>query len=55
MPTYATDQELDRLEVEREAWSVYRATLVELQGKQYEEAEAEAWDLLQRRLAENPR
>jgi hypothetical protein len=55
MPTYATDQELDRLEVEREAWSAYRTSLVDLEGKQYEEAEAEAWDLLQRRLTESAR
>jgi hypothetical protein len=55
MPTYATDQELDRLEVEREAWSAYRTALVDLEGKQYEEAEAEAWDRLQQRLAESAR
>jgi hypothetical protein len=52
MPTYATDHELDRLEVEREAWSAYLAALVELEGKQYEQAEAEAWDRLQQRLAD---
>ena len=55
MPTFATDHELDRLEVEREAWAAYRATLVELEGKQYEEAEAEAWERLQQRLAESAR
>lgn len=54
MPTFATDQELDRLEVERAAWSAYSAALVDLQGKQYEDAEAEAWDRLQQRLAEPP-
>jgi hypothetical protein len=52
MPTFAADQELERLEVEREAWSAYRATLVDLEGKEYEHAETEAWDALQRRLAE---
>lgn len=55
MPTYATDQELHRLEVEREAWSAYRAELVGLAGRQYEEAEAEAWERLQRRLSDAPR
>jgi hypothetical protein len=52
MPTYAADQELDRLEVEREAWSAYRAALVDLAGRQYEAAEEEAWEVLQQRLAE---
>jgi hypothetical protein len=52
MPTFAADQELDRLEVEREAWSAYRASIVDLEGREYETAEEEAWDLLQRRLAE---
>jgi hypothetical protein len=53
MPTYATDHELDRLEVEREAWSAYRAALVDLEGRQYEDAEAEAWERLQQRLTES--
>jgi len=52
MMAYTTDQELERLEIEREAWDLYRASLAELEGKAYEEAEPAAWDALQRRLAE---
>jgi hypothetical protein len=52
MPTYAADQELDRLEVEREAWSAYRAALVDLDGREYEAAEVDAWEALQQRLSE---
>ncbi|HEU4656499.1 MAG TPA: hypothetical protein VFR97_03200 [Capillimicrobium sp.] len=55
MPTFAADQELDRLEVEREAWSAYRAALDGLEGRDYELAEEEAWERLQRRLADLPR
>lgn len=54
MPTFA-DQELDHLEVEREAWSAYRTSLAELDGREYELAEEEAWEVLQRRLSEIPR
>lgn len=52
MMAYTTDQELERLEIEREAWDVYRATLAELHGKAYEDAEPAAWDMLQQRLSE---
>jgi hypothetical protein len=52
MMAYTTDQELERLEFEREAWVLYRATLADLEGKAYEEAEPTAWDVLQQRLAE---
>jgi hypothetical protein len=52
MMAFTTDQELERLEIEREAWDAYRATLVELEGKAYEDAEPAAWDTLQQRLAE---
>jgi hypothetical protein len=52
MMAFTTDQELERLEIEREAWDVYRAALADLQGKAYEEAEPAAWDVLQQRLAE---
>jgi hypothetical protein len=54
MPTFAADQELDHLEVEREAWSAYRASLVELEGREYELAEEEAWEQLQRKLSDIP-
>ncbi len=52
MMAFTTDQELERLEIEREAWDVYRASLAELSGRAYEEAEPAAWDTLQQRLAE---
>ncbi len=55
MPTFAADQELDRLEVEREAWGAYRDAIAGLDGREYEEAETVAWEALQRRLAEIPR
>jgi hypothetical protein len=49
MPTFA-DQELDRLEAEREAWALYAATVSDLEGREYEDAEDAAWHALQRRL-----
>jgi hypothetical protein len=51
MPTFA-DQELDRLEAEREAWAVYAATVFDLEGRAYEDAEDAAWLALQQRLSE---
>jgi hypothetical protein len=51
MPTF-TDQELDRLDAEREAWTLYAATIAGLEGRQYEDAEDIAWQSLQLRLAE---
>ncbi len=50
MPTFA-DQELDRLEAEREAWVAYAAALADLAGRAYEDAEVLAWEALQLRLA----
>ena len=55
MPTFATDEELQRIELERrtrEAWGVYSAAITGLEGKEYEEREASAWEQLQRRLSE---
>ena len=52
MPTFATEHEIERLEAEREAVEAYRAALGGLEGRAYEEAEAVAWERLQRRLAE---
>ena len=57
MPTFAThhDAALEREEIARrtrEAWAAYHARLRDLSGREYEEAEARAWDRLQRRLAE---
>jgi N-formylglutamate amidohydrolase len=52
MPTQErpTGEELDRRV--RHAWASYSASLRDLQGREYEEAETQAWERLQRRLAE---
>jgi hypothetical protein len=51
MTTYAPhDRALD--ERTRQAWSSYRDGLAELAGREYDEAEAEAWDRLQEALEE---
>src|SRR3954451_21333209 len=36
----------------REAWARYREDVRELEGREYEDAEDDAWSRLQRRLAE---
>jgi len=44
---------LDELaERTQEAWATYRDSLRDLTGRDYDEAEAEAWDQLQSRLRE---
>ena len=35
---------------EREAWESYQESLRDLQGRDYEEAEDQSWDRLQKRL-----
>jgi hypothetical protein len=51
--TTITPERLEELaELEREAWSEYRDSLRDLEGRDYEEAEAASWDDLQRTLAE---
>jgi len=45
-----TSEELERRV--RHAWASYNASLRDLEGREYEEAETKAWDRLQRRLAE---
>jgi hypothetical protein len=45
-----TSAELERRV--RHAWASYSASLRDLEGRQYEEAESKAWERLQRRLAE---
>ena len=52
MTTYAPRQDLEAaLQVrEREAWSRYSTCLRELEGRDYEDAETEAWAELQRDL-----
>ena len=37
---------------EREAWESYQESLRELQGRDYEDAEDQSWDRLQKRLTE---
>ena len=53
MPTFAapdadTDREVDRRTLE--AWAEYRIALAGLEGRAYEDAEAEAWQRLQEQL-----
>jgi hypothetical protein len=36
----------------KQAWAVYNESLRELQGREYEDAEGQSWDRLQRRLRE---
>ena len=46
----ATLEELD--ERTQDAWMVYSDTLRDLTGRDYDDAESDAWDHLQRRLRE---
>jgi hypothetical protein len=52
MPTFISDQaQLAVIEERtRQAWATYTETLRDLQGKDYEEAEDESWDRLQKTL-----
>jgi hypothetical protein len=52
MTTYAPKQDLEAglAEREREAWSRYSSSLRELAGRDYEDAETQAWAELQRDL-----
>jgi hypothetical protein len=59
MPTFAPGQDTDpdprRQHLEdrkRAAWGEYSASLQDLSGTEYEEAEAHSWERLQRRLAD---
>ena len=56
MTTYISDQLTRRLaEIEqrqRQAWEAYSDDLRGLEGQDYEEAEGESWDRLQRKLRE---
>jgi hypothetical protein len=56
MTTYISDQQAQRLaEIDlrtREAWADYSDELRELEGRDYEQAEDESWDRLQRKLKE---
>jgi hypothetical protein len=54
MTTYISDQQARRLaDIDtrtREAWTEYTEELRELNGRDYEEAEDQSWDRLQKRL-----
>ena len=54
MTTYISDQQARRLaDIEsrtREAWTDYTGELRDLEGRDYEEAEDQAWSRLQKRL-----
>lgn len=54
MTTYISDQQAQRLaDIEsrtRQAWTDYTDGLRQLEGRDYEEAEDEAWARLQKRL-----
>ena len=52
MPTFISDQaQLAAIdERTRQAWAAYTDTLRDLQGKDYEDAEDESWDRLQKTL-----
>jgi hypothetical protein len=56
MTTYISDQRARRLADigarERQAWDTYNDSTRGLDGADYEEAENESWDRLQRRLRE---
>jgi N-formylglutamate amidohydrolase len=55
MPTLPAQETPTAEELERRvrhAWASYNASLRDLEGREYEEAEAHAWDRLQRRLTE---
>ena len=54
MTTYISDHRARRLadidERERQAWEAYSDSLRGLGGKEYEDAEGDSWDRLQKRL-----
>jgi hypothetical protein len=56
MTTYISDHRARRLadieQRERQAWESYSDSLAGLEGRDYEDAEGESWDRLQRKLRE---
>jgi hypothetical protein len=52
MTATAPRQDSERPRAEQAAWARYRDDLRELDGREYEDAEGESWDRLQRRLRE---
>jgi hypothetical protein len=51
MTTFASDHTLFDARI-REAWTQYRDRTADLTGRSYDEAEAEAWTLLQQELSD---
>jgi hypothetical protein len=52
MTTITPDRLEELADLEREAWIEYRESLRDLEGREYDVAEAASWDDLQRALAE---
>ena len=56
MTTYISDHRARRLadieQRQRQAWEAYSDDIRGLEGQDYEEAEGESWDRLQRKLRE---
>ena len=56
MTTYISDERAQQLadidQRERQAWTTYNESLRGLEGREYEEAEGQSWDRLQRRLTQ---
>ena len=52
MATITPDRLAELEQLEREAWTEYSESLRDLDGRDYEEAEAASWEDLQRALAE---
>lgn len=56
MPALTHEQVTRKLseidERERQAWAAYNESLRDLRGREYEDAEDESWERLQRRLRE---
>jgi hypothetical protein len=52
MSTITPDRLHELADLEREAWIEYRESLRDLEGREYDAAEAASWDDLQRALAE---
>jgi hypothetical protein len=52
MSTITPDRLEELADLERDAWIEYRESLRDLEGREYDAAEAASWDDLQRALAE---
>jgi hypothetical protein len=52
MTTITPDRLEELAELEREAWTDYRESLRDLEGRDYEVTEAASWEDLQRALAD---